>query len=131
MTKQRIGSVVYNSKNQAMPYSKALKYNDTIYMCGQIGVTENGQLVEGGIEAQTRQAMENIRSILAEAGATLDDIVKTTVWITDASLFAAFNEVYSEFFGETPPARSTVVSDLILQGALVEIEPITILNAGS
>lgn len=76
------------------------------------------------MSAQTRQAIANLQAVLAEAGATLADVAKTTVWLTDLSNFAEFNAVYAEAFGDSLPARSTVTSALAIPGALVEIEAI-------
>ena len=80
-------------------------------------------MVEGGIEAETRQVLENVRSVLELAGCTLDDVVKTTVWLRDREDFAAFNKASGEFFRTNPPARSTAESRLMIDIA-VEIEAI-------
>jgi 2-iminobutanoate/2-iminopropanoate deaminase len=94
-----------------------------VFVSGQMAIDANGQLVEGGIEVQTRQVMDNIKAILAEAGCTMTDVVKCTCWIDDPRDFGRFNAVYREYFGDDPPARSTVRSQLVLDGKL-EVEAI-------
>ena len=88
-----------------------------------MAIDASGQLVDGGIEVQTRQVMDNIKAILAEAGCTMADVVKCTCWIDDPRDFGRFNAVYREYFGDDPPARSTVRSQLVLDGKL-EVEAI-------
>jgi 2-iminobutanoate/2-iminopropanoate deaminase len=95
-----------------------------LFCSGALGVDEKFKLVEGGVGAQTRQAIFNLQEVLAEAGATLADVAKTTVWLTDLANFAEFNAAYAEAFGDDLPARSTVTSALAIPGALVEIEAI-------
>src|SRR3712207_508958 len=92
------------------PYSQAIKVGNFVYTAGQVGLhPATGNLVEGGIKAQTRQALSNITAVLNAAGCSLSDVVKTTVFIMDMADFAAMNEVYAELFGtDNPPARSTV-----------------------
>ena len=82
----------------------------------------SGKLVGADIEAQTSQALANVRDVLREAGCSLDQVVKSTVWLTQREDFARFNAVYASHFPVAPPVRSTVVSGLVLPGALVEIE---------
>jgi 2-iminobutanoate/2-iminopropanoate deaminase len=111
------------------PYSQAIRIGDLIYTAGQLGMNPaTGQLVEGGIEAQTRQALQNLGAILEAAGSELSRVVKTTVFMADLSQFGAMNGIYAEFFPEGPPARSAVqVAELPL-GALVEIEAVAALK---
>lgn len=88
-----------------------------------MGTKPGGGLADGGIEGQTRQALENVKAALALAGASMTDVAKCTVFLTDAANFAAMNQVYREFFPTDPPARSTVaVAALVLSGSLLEIE---------
>jgi 2-iminobutanoate/2-iminopropanoate deaminase len=87
----------------------------------------SGELVPGGIEAETRQTMQNLRGILEAAGASLDQVVKTTVFMADLTEFPRMNAVYAEFFGGAPPARSTVQVAALPKGARVEIEAIAAL----
>ena len=103
------------------PFSPAVRAGDFVYVSGQVPVDKNGELVVGGIEAQTRQVMENIKTVLALAGATLDDVCKSTVWLQDARDFGAFNRIYMSYFGENKPARSTTEARLMID-ARVEID---------
>lgn len=105
-----------------VPLSPAVRAGDFVFVSGQVPVID-GQIVSGGIAAETRAVLENIRSCLQLAGCTLDDVVKTTVWLRDRDDFRAFNAVYAEFFPTRPPARSTAESRLMIDIA-VEIEAI-------
>ena len=107
-----------------VPLVPATRVGELIFCSGVLGVDANFQLVEGGIAAQTKAAIANLQAVLAEAGATLSDVAKTTVWLTDMADFAAFNAAYAEAFGSHAPTRSTVTSALAIPGALVEIEAI-------
>jgi reactive intermediate/imine deaminase len=100
-----------------------VRAGDFVFVSGQMATDADGRLVEGGIEVQTRQVMDNIKAILAEVGCTMADVVKCTCWIDDARDFARFNAIYREYFGDDPPARSTVRSELVLDGKL-EVEAI-------
>ena len=114
---------VFNAPN-ARPgvLSAAVKVGDILYVSGQLG-TNAGALAEGGIQGQSRQALENVKSALALAGGTMEDVVKCTVFLADVKDFQAMNQVYREFFPTNPPARSPVaVAGLVLAGAVVEIE---------
>ena len=103
--------------------SPAVRVGDLIFLSGVMGTKPGGGLADGGIEGQTRQALENVKSALALAGASMTDVAKCTVFLTDAANFAAMNQVYREFFPTDPPARSTVaVAALVLSGSLLEIE---------
>jgi 2-iminobutanoate/2-iminopropanoate deaminase len=105
------------------PYSQAIKVGSFVYTSGQIPIDPaTGQFVEGGIEAQARQSLLNVQAILKEAGATMDNVVKTTVFMADMNDFAAVNAVYAEFFTEPFPARSAVAVKSLPKGALIEIE---------
>ncbi len=106
------------------PYSQAIRAGDFVYTAGQIGIDPaTGQLVEG-IEAQTRQALRNLQAVLEAAGASLEQVVKTTVFLHDMGDFGAMNAVYAEFFAAEPPARSAVQAAALPKGALVEIEAV-------
>ena len=110
------------------PYSQAIKVGGFVYTAGQIAlVPALGQLVEGGIEAQTQQVMQNLTAVLEAAGAGLEDVVKTTIFVTDMADFAAVNQVYGSFFNSSLPARSTVQVSALPLGANVEIEAIAVL----
>ncbi len=108
------------------PYSQAVQVGDLVFLSGQLGVNpETGDFAEGGVEAQTRQAFENIKAVLAEAGLTMDNVVKTTVFLQDMNDFAAMNGVYATYFTEgSYPARSAVQVAKLPKGGLVEIESI-------
>lgn len=107
------------------PYSQAIKLNDLVFTAGQIGLDPaTGSIVEGGIEAQTRQVLTNLRAVLQAASSSMDAIVKTTIFVVDMADFATVNGIYAEFFSDAPPARSTVQVAGLPLGALVEIEAI-------
>lgn len=111
------------------PYSQAVLVNDLIYTAGQVGLDPaTMELVEGGIEEQTRQVLTNLRHVLENADSGLRFVIKTTVFLQDMGDFARMNVIYAEFFPENPPARSTVQVAGLPKGALVEIECIAMLN---
>lgn len=111
------------------PYSQAIKAGGLIFTSGQIALKPGGEFVAGGVEAQSRQVLQNLAAILKEAGATLQDVVKTTIFLADMGDFAAVNEIYAAAFGEHKPARSTVQVAKLPKGALVEIEIIALARA--
>ena len=105
------------------PYSQAIKVGNLVYTSGQIPIDPaTGNFVEGGIKEQTRQSLTNVKAILEEAGLTMGNVVKTTVFMADMADFADMNAVYAEFFTEPYPARSAVAVKTLPKGALVEIE---------
>ena len=105
------------------PYSQAIKVGNLVYTSGQIPINPaTGNFVEGGIKEQTRQSLTNIKAILEEAGLSMNNVVKTTVFLADMNDFADMNSVYAEFFSEPYPARSAVAVKTLPKGALVEIE---------
>lgn len=109
------------------PYSQAIEANGMVFASGQIPINPTtGEFVEGGIQEQTHQALLNARNILQAAGAGLEDVVKTTVYLSDIANFAAMNEVYAQFFSEPFPARSAVAVKDLPKGALVEIEVLAV-----
>ena len=111
------------------PYSQAIRAGNLIYTAGQIALnTQTGELVAGGIEEQTRQAIQNLSYVLEAAGASLSQVVKTTVFMQDLGEFTRMNAVYAEFFPQNPPARSTVQVAALPRGAKVEIECVAILG---
>lgn len=112
----------------AGPYSPAIRAGDLLFISGQIPVDHEGKLVPGGIEEQARQAMENLKRVLAAAGATLKDLVKVTIYLADMNDFAAVNEVYGSYFDLEPPARACVAVKGLPKGARVEIEAIAYLG---
>jgi len=113
------------------PYSQAVRHGGLLYTSGQIPLTPAGDLVEGGIEEQTRQVLANLQAVLAAEGATLSDVIKTTVFLKDMNQFAAFNEVYASYFGTHKPARSTVEVARLPKDVFVEIEGIAALPVES
>lgn len=105
------------------PYSQAIEVNGFVFASGQIPLDPaTGNVVEGGIEEQTRQALTNASAIMEAAGISLSNVVKTTVFMADMNDFAAMNEVYSTFFSEPFPARSAVAVKALPKGVLVEVE---------
>jgi 2-iminobutanoate/2-iminopropanoate deaminase len=108
------------------PYSPAVRAGDCIYVSGQIPVDPaSGQIASGGIGAETRQVLTNIQKILEGCGASMSQVVRCGVYLTDAADFKAMNEVYAEFFGEARPARTTIIAAALpLPGAKVEIDAV-------
>jgi len=113
------------------PYSQAVRSGREVFCSGQVALDpKTGELTGGGdVAAQTRQALENLRAVLAAAGLTFADVVKTTIFLIDMNDFAAVNEVYAEYVGDTKPARSTVAVAGLPKGARVEIDAIAVSRA--
>ena len=108
---------------RGLPFSSAVRVGNTLYLSGQIGnVPGTRQLADTGIAGQTRQALENIKAVLASAGSSLDRAVKCTVFLADIKDYGAMNTVYATYFPKDPPARSTVAGSGLALGARVEIE---------
>lgn len=105
-----------------VPLSPAYSAGGVVFLSGQLGFGSNGSIVSGGIEEQTVQTLANIDTLIQSIGASKHDIAKATVWLTKKDDFAGFNKAYAAYFGEHLPARSCVCSDLLVEGALVEIE---------
>lgn len=109
------------------PYSQAVEANGFVFASGQLGINPaTGEFVEGDVQAQTRQALINARAIMNEAGLDLNNVIKTTVFLSDMANFAAMNEIYAEFFSEPYPARSAVAVKTLPKNALVEVECIAV-----
>lgn len=107
------------------PYSVGISTGALLFTAGQIGLDpKTGQMVEGGVEAEARQALTNLKAILEAGGSGLEKVVKTTVFLKDMADFARVNAIYAEFFVENPPARSAVAVAALPKNALVEIEAI-------
>ena len=107
------------------PYSQAIKAGDFLFASGQIAINpEKGKLVGGGVVGQAEQCMKNVGAILEAAGVSYDDVIKTTVYITNMNFFGAVNEVYAKYFNNTLPARSSVEIGKLPKDALVEVEVI-------
>lgn len=112
---------------QGAPYNQAISAAGLAFVSGQLGLVPGETTLAGkGIEAQTRQVLENIKAILEEAGSGLGSLLKTTVFLTNLADFGAMNAVYSEFVGEVPPARATVQVAALPSGALVEIDAVAL-----
>ncbi len=118
--KQVIGGPLVIGGRQ-LSLSRAIRAGDFVYLTGQIPMRDGAPMTTGTIEEQTRVVLEDIRKTLAEAGCALSDVVKAMVWLTDRADFPGFNAVYSEFFPHEPPARSAVVTDLLVD-VRVEVE---------
>jgi 2-iminobutanoate/2-iminopropanoate deaminase len=111
------------------PYSQAILAGGWLFISGQIPIDPStGRMVEGSFEDKVRRVLENIKAIVEAAGGTLDNIVKVTVYLKDISLFDRFNRVYSEYFGENPPARVVVEVSNLPKGADLEVEAIAYLG---
>ncbi len=110
------------------PYSQAIRTDTMVYTAGQIGIDPaSGELIAAGVEEQTRQALTNVRNVLEAAGSSMENVVKTTVFLKDMNDFSKMNAIYAEFFGENPPARSTIAVAGLPKGGLVEIETVALL----
>ncbi len=111
------------------PYSVAIRAGQFVYTAGQIGIDPaTGKIVSGGVEAETRQALTNLKHVLEAAGSGLGSVVKTTVFLRDMEDFARMNAVYAEFFTEAYPARSAVQAAALPKGAAVEIEAVALVS---
>ena len=121
--------IVSDKAPQAIgPYSQGIRINNLVFTAGQLGIDRStGNLVMGGIETETHQALTNIQYILESAGTSLLNVIKTTVFLRDMQDFALMNEVYSTFFKSNPPARSTIQVAALPKSGSVEIEAIAIL----
>ena len=109
------------------PYSQAIEVNGFVFASGQIPIDPTtGEFVEGGIQEQTRQALTNASNILKQAGTDLNHVVKTTVFLSSITDFAAMNEIYAQFFSEPYPARSAIAVKDLPKGALVEVEVLAV-----
>jgi reactive intermediate/imine deaminase len=123
MAVQRFGAGPAGAGGNRLPFSKAVRAGDFVFVSGQIAMGPDGEVVPGTIVEQTHRTIENVRAILELAGLTLADVVKATVWLDDARDFWTFNRVYAEYFGDALPARSCVRAQL-MSDCKVEIEVI-------
>ncbi|SEP24428.1 reactive intermediate/imine deaminase [Salinihabitans flavidus] len=119
---ERIGGEVKMPDGTRVPLSKAVRAGEFLFLSGQLGFGTDGTIVNGGVEAQTRQCIENAKVLLEKVGSDLSRVAKATIWLTDTADFGAFNKVYGSYFPSHPPARSAVCSALMVPGAVVEIE---------
>ena len=116
------GKIVYGAAPER-PLSHAVRAGDFVYVSGQVPTDAAGQLVGGGLEAQVRQVLDNVKAALALAGASMDQVVKTTCILEDARDFPAFNRAYAAYFPKEPPARTTIEARLMAK-IMVEIDAI-------
>lgn len=125
MSKQVIATD--NAPGAGGPYSQGIVANGFVFVSGQIAVIPGTKdFVAGGIKEQTAQVMNNIKAILEAGGSSMDKVVKTTVYLSDVNTFAEMNGVYATFFGDQPPARSTLQAVLPRAGALIEVDVIAL-----
>ncbi len=114
---------------EGLPFSSAVRVGNLLYLSGQIGTLPGSrELAGGGIAAETRQTMENIKQVLEYSGSSMDQVVKCTVFLLNIGDYAAMNEVYASFFENDPPARSTLAASGLALGAQVEIECIALVG---
>lgn len=121
MTIERFGAAPTGPGGRSLPFTKAVRAGDFIFVSGQVPMGADGEIVDGNIATQTRQTIENVKAILKEQGLGLGHVVKATVWLADTRDFWPFNKVYLEYFGAALPARSCVRADMMVD-CKVEIE---------
>ncbi|MET0532894.1 MAG: RidA family protein [Steroidobacter sp.] len=122
---ERIGDARTGSGGQHLPFCQATIANGFVFVSGQVAMGDDGEIIQGGVVAQTHHCIQSIIAILAKAGCTLKDVAKANVWLDDTRDFQAFNRVYSSYFGQALPARACVQSALMVD-AKVEIEVIAV-----
>jgi reactive intermediate/imine deaminase len=121
MTIERFGAAPSGPGGRSLPFTKAVRAGDFIFVSGQVPMGADGEIVAGDIVTQTQQTIENVKSILQSLGLGLEHVVKATVWLADTRDFWPFNKVYLEYFGAALPARSCVRADMMVD-CKVEIE---------
>jgi 2-iminobutanoate/2-iminopropanoate deaminase len=117
-----------NAPEAIGPYSQAIKVGNMVFTSGQIALTPNGEFLDSDIKTQTKQVCENLKAVLEAAGVKIENVVKTTIFLSDINDFAAVNEVYGEYFSHKP-ARSTVAVKELPKSAKVEIECIAVVES--
>lgn len=133
MTQRTAREAIQTSEAPAAigPYSQAVKSGDLLFLSGQIPLDPvSGELVGGSVADETKRVMQNLQAVLKAAGATFDDVVKTTIYLMDMTDFAQVNEVYATYFDQNPPARATVQVAGLPKGVRVEIDAIARVSAG-
>ena len=110
------------SSGQNLPFSESVRVNELLFISGQVGTDETGALVDGGIESESRQVMDNIKQIVHRRGLTMNDVVKCTVFLADVSQWGDFNKVYITYFSKPYPARSALGANGLALGAALEVE---------
>ena len=121
MTIERFGATPTGPGGRSLPFTKAVRAGDFIFVSGQVPMGADGEIVDGNIATQTRQTIENVKAILQLLGLGLEHVVKATVWLADTRDFWPFNKVYLEYFGAALPARSCVRADMMVD-CKIEIE---------
>jgi len=121
--------VTKNAPKAIGPYSQAIKSENILFISGQIPINPATGEITGDIKIQTRQVLENLKSILVEIGASTADVVKTTIFLKNLDDFSAVNEIYRDYFPNSAPARSTVEVSRIPRGSLIEIEAIAVIDS--
>jgi reactive intermediate/imine deaminase len=121
MTIERFGAAPTGPGGRSLPFTKAVRAGDFIFVSGQVPMGADGEIVDGTIAMQTRQTIENVKAILEAQGLGLEHVVKATVWLADTRDFWPFNKIYLEYFGAALPARSCVRADMMVD-CKVEIE---------
>ena len=126
MDMKHIGEMPTLADGRRVPLSPAVMVGDFIFLSGQLGLDDDGIPISDDIAEQTRQCIQRISDVLHLAGSDLSKVIKATLWITESNDFPIVNEIWSEIFGIYPPARSTVVSELLIPGAKIEIEVVAL-----
>jgi reactive intermediate/imine deaminase len=121
MTIERFGAAPTGPGGRSLPFTKAVRAGDFVFVSGQVPMGTDGEIVDGNITTQTRQTIDNVKAILQSLGLGLEHVVKATVWLADTRDFWPFNKVYLEYFGAALPARSCVRADMMVD-CKVEIE---------
>jgi len=121
MTIERFGATPTGPGGRSLPFTKAVRAGDFVFVSGQVPMGADGEIVDGNITTQTRQTIDNVKAILQSLGLGLEHVVKATVWLADTRDFWPFNKVYLEYFGAALPARSCVRADMMVD-CKVEIE---------
>ena len=127
MKKEIIGAPI-TIGGKTVPISQAVRAGEFLFVAGQLGVDDKFEVVSDDIRTQTRRALDNLEAQLKAGGSSIANVAKVTAWLTDPADFAAYNEVYGAVFAEAPPARTTVVSDLLVPGARIELDAIAIVG---
>ena len=117
-----------NAPSAIGPYSQAVVHNGLVYTSGQIALTPAGEMLENDVVVQTKQVLNNLAAVLEAAGSSLDQVIKTTIFLDSMDDFATVNEIYAEAFGDHKPARSTVAVKTLPKNALVEIDAIAVVS---
>lgn len=117
-----------NAPQAIGPYSQAIIANGMIYTSGQIGLLPNGDMAGNGIASQTNQVLHNLKAVLEAGGSSMQNVIKTTIFLADMDDFVPVNEIYAQHFGNHKPARSTVAAKTLPKNALVEIECIALVE---